>query len=141
MKRLFFLFISGIILSSGLCLRKEAKPSHNSILIIEPYRYHSTWVFNDPNTGLVREPFVEGVPEIIDYLVKDINNPQDGFLLFFSDQPFPGYMLKVIWKRKEYGGNWYYSEDLKIEGWLCPALFKYFQTAPKEIYLKAEAQK
>jgi len=26
-----------------------------------------------------------------------------------------------------------------MEGWLCPALFKYFEKAPKEIYVKAEA--
>jgi hypothetical protein len=25
-----------------------------------------------------------------------------------------------------------------MEGWLCPALFKYFEKAPKEIYIKAE---
>jgi hypothetical protein len=27
-----------------------------------------------------------------------------------------------------------------MEGWLCPALFKYFEVAPKEIYAKAEAK-
>jgi hypothetical protein len=26
------------------------------------------------------------------------------------------------------------------EGWLCPALFKYFEKAPEKIYCKAEAQ-
>jgi hypothetical protein len=26
----------------------------------------------------------------------------------------------------------------KMEGWLCPALLKYFSTAPREIYLKVE---
>jgi hypothetical protein len=26
-----------------------------------------------------------------------------------------------------------------MEGWLCPALSKYFQKAPNEIYVKAEA--
>jgi hypothetical protein len=28
-----------------------------------------------------------------------------------------------------------------MEGWLCPALFKYFESAPKEIFLKAEPKK
>ena len=36
------------------------------------------------------------------------------------------------------GGNWYYSEDFTVEGWLCPALFKYFDKAPEEIYAKFE---
>ena len=28
--------------------------------------------------------------------------------------------------------------NLKMEGWLCPALFKYFDKAPREIFVKAE---
>jgi hypothetical protein len=72
-------------------------------------------------------------------LVKDIPNAQKSFRLLFSATPFPGYSLKLEWAREEYGGNWYLSPDLKMEGWLCPALFKYFQKAPNEIYVKAEA--
>jgi hypothetical protein len=36
------------------------------------------------------------------------------------------------------GGNWYFCEQLGFEGWLCPALFKYFDKAPPELYGKAE---
>lgn len=32
------------------------------------------------------------------------------------------------------GGNWYYSAALDLEGWLCPALLKYFEQAPGKIY-------
>jgi hypothetical protein len=28
-----------------------------------------------------------------------------------------------------------------MEGWLCPALFKYFPEAPKKLYAKAEPLK
>ena len=28
----------------------------------------------------------------------------------------------------------------QAEGWLCPALFRYFDEAPEEIYVKAEAK-
>ena len=38
------------------------------------------------------------------------------------------------------GGNWYYSPDLEKEGWLCPALFKYFDEAPEKIYARFEAK-
>src|SRR3712207_8154527 len=41
--------------------------------------------------------------------------------------------------RTESGGTWYRDEATKAEGWLCPALFKYFETAPEKIYAKAEA--
>jgi hypothetical protein len=41
-----------------------------------------------------------------------------------------GRALRV--KAQESGGNWYYCPQLDIEGWLCPALFKYFEKAPAE---------
>ena len=112
----------------------------NSLLVIEPYRPASTWVFDDRRAGLQHEPFVRGVPEWIDTLVKkaDIPDADKGFRLIFSAQPFPGYQAKVVWRRREMGGNWYYSEELGGEGWLCPALFKYFKRAPKAIYVSAE---
>jgi hypothetical protein len=37
--------------------------------------------------------------------------------------------VKLEWRREEYGGNWYYSPQFDMEGWLCPALFKYFELA------------
>lgn len=115
------------------------RPS-NSLMVIMPYRHAGTWVFDDPVVGLKREPFVSGVPELIDKLVADIPNADEGFRLVFSAQEFPGYDDKLVWKREGPSGNWYYSEKFKAEGWLCPALFKYFRQAPKEIYVKAEAK-
>lgn len=112
--------------------------SANSILIIQPYRHASTWVFDDKATDLVQEPFVSGIPEMIDRLVQDIPAASSGFRLLFSTAPFPGYTVKLDWKRGEYGGNWYQAEQYGTEGWLCPALFKYFAAAPRELYVKAE---
>lgn len=116
------------------------EPDGNSIFIIEPYKSAGTWVFDDPDVGLVREPFVSGIPEMIDKLVEDIPEAEKGFRLLFSAKPFPGYTLKLIWRREAKEGNWYYCEKFKSEGWLCPALFKYFKKAPKEIYAKAESK-
>ncbi len=113
--------------------------SSNSILVIAPYRHAGTWVFDDPRAGLRAEPFVAGAPEIIDRVVADIPNAEKGFRLLFSAAPFPGHATKLVWRRPGGGGNWYWSEDFGKEGWLCPALFKYFPRAPGEIYLKAEA--
>ena len=112
--------------------------AENAIIVIHPYRHAGTWVFDDSRTGVVREPFVSGVPEMIDKLVQDIPDAEKGFRLFFSAQPFPDYTLKLVWRREEFGGNWYYSEKYNSEGWLCPALLKYFKEAPKELYAKAE---
>jgi hypothetical protein len=52
--------------------------------------------------------------------------------------PFPGYQAEMLLLRKEYGGNWYRWESKNMEGWLCPALFKYFTKAPTKLYCKAE---
>ncbi|MGD0898207.1 MAG: DUF6717 family protein [Thermoguttaceae bacterium] len=116
------------------------RPPANAIMVIAPYRYHGTWVFDDPRAGLVREPFVGGVPEMIDFLVKDIPDAQKGFRLTFSAREFPGYQKKLTWVRGDSTGNWYRTEDPPMEGWLCPALFKYYREAPKDLYVKAEAK-
>ena len=106
----------------------------NSIFIIAPYKYEGSWVFDDPGAGLDKEPFVPGADVIMDKLASGIPNADKGFRLLFSASPFPNYTLKLDWKREEYGGNWYYSEKYKMEGWLCPALFKYFAEAPETLY-------
>lgn len=77
---------------------------------------------------------------MIDRLVAQIPNAEMGFRLLFSATPFPGHTFKLVWRREEYGGNWYYSPELDMEGWLCPALFRYFEKAPPELYGRAEAK-
>jgi hypothetical protein len=109
--------------------------------VIAPYRYEGTWVFDEPMLGLQKEPFVSGVPEMIDYLVKDVPNANDkGFRMTFSDKPFPGHQKKLTWVRAETGGNVYRIKDPATEGWLRPAMFKYFSKTPKAIYVKADAK-
>ena len=112
----------------------------NSLFAIAPYKSAGFWVFDDPGVGLTREPFVSGADDIIDILTEDIPDAANGFRLVFSSQPFPGYTARFDLNRPEFGGNWYSWGDRGIEGWLCPALFKYFKTAPKEIYVMASAK-
>jgi len=127
---LFFIFYENFAGSSNL--------NSNSLMIIKPYKYSGTWVFDDQNVGLIREPFVAGTPEMIDKLVENIPNASDGFRLLFSTQPFPQHDLKLKWLRADGVGNWYLCEQYNHEGWLCPGLFKYYEKAPKNIYIKAE---
>lgn len=110
----------------------------NSLQVLRPYKDQGSWVFDDPRVGLVREPFVFGIDEMIERMVATIPNAGKGFRLLFAIRPFPGHAAKLEWRREEAGGNWYFSPTFDIEGWLCPALFKYFETAPKELYAKAE---
>jgi hypothetical protein len=113
----------------------------NSLFVIVPYKYEGMWVFDDPGVGLSREPFIAGIDTMIDQLVAEIPSADLGFRAIFSAQPFPGAAEKLEWRREESGGNWYYNDRFKMEGWLCPALFKYFATAPKTIFVKIEAVK
>jgi len=113
----------------------------NQIQVIAPYWLESvqTWVFDDDRVELVEEPFVSGIPAMIDDLVADIPDAQNGFRLMFSASPFPGHQRKLEWMREKLGGNWYRLGE--FEGWLCPALLRYFESAPAELYVKAEALK
>ena len=116
------------------CHRKPPKVTH----LIVPYRHASTWVFDDARVGLSQEPFVSGIPEMIDTIVANIPNAEKGFRLLFASEPFPGYHVKLEKVREEYEGVWYRWDD-NGEGWLCPALFLYFPEAPIRLYAKAEA--
>jgi hypothetical protein len=110
----------------------------NSLGVIFPYQREGVWMFDDENAGLQAEPFVSGAPEIIDRLVEQIPDARRGFALYFSRSPFPGYQAELEWVREEYGGNWYRWRATGMEGWLCPALLKYFPEAPPRIFCKAE---
>jgi hypothetical protein len=113
----------------------------NSINIISPYKFYGSWVFDDEGVGLVKEPFVAGADIIIEALVANIPDAAKGFVLIFSSSPFPGHTDRFDWQRADTdGGNWYRWEGYKVEGWLCPALFKYFEETPKHIYVQAKAR-
>lgn len=112
----------------------------NSILAIHPYKTQGLWVFDDDRVGLVQEPFVSGADDIIEQLSRDIPDAKRGFTILFSASPFPGAQYEFEWRREEFGGNWYYSPDVGGEGWLCPALFKYFETAPAKLYGQFKAK-
>jgi len=110
----------------------------NAINVINPYKDGAVWIFDDPVHGLNREPFVGDTNRMIDLLTAEIPDAEKGFQLIFSASPFPGFDAEFIWKRGDEFGNWYYWPRHKIEGWLCSALFRYFEKAPKHIYVQAK---
>jgi hypothetical protein len=111
-------------------------PVKNSLFAIVPYKFDGLWVFDDPDVGLVKEPFISGADQILDVLTQTMPDACKGFRLLFSSRPFPGYTVRFIWSRSEYGGNWYFWPEKEMEGWLCPALFKYFKQVPSNLYVK-----
>lgn len=107
-------------------------------MVIAPYWYQGTWVFDDESVRSNKEPFAAGIPDMINELVKDIPDARSGFRLLYSSVPFPGYQLELTREKEEYEGYWYRVKNKSNEGWLCPALFRYFETAPETIYAKAK---
>jgi hypothetical protein len=79
--------------------------------------------------------------KMIDVFVKDIPDSRSGFRFLFAASPFPGYQKKLNWLRGDMGGNYNRLEDPPMEGWICPAMFRYFKTAPKNLYVKAEGKR
>jgi uncharacterized protein DUF6717 len=108
----------------------------NEINVIAPYKYLGMWVFDDPKVGLVQEPFVGGADTIVDTIIKDIPNADAGFTMVFSATAFPGHQYRLKWRGSEGSGNVYYSADLDLKGWLCPALLRYFDKPPNELFVQ-----
>ena len=61
---------------------------------------------------------------------------EEKFTLLFSDQSFPGHQSHARWLHPEGNGNWYEFVESGVKGWLCPALLKYFDEAPKDISIE-----
>lgn len=122
----------------------------NSVMVLYPYKQHPaspTWVFDDARYGLIAEPFVGDINRMIDRLLESkgisTNGEPYAFSLLFSASPIPGADLHLEWVSGDQGnhgssGNVYRSPAQDLEGWLCPALFCYFSTAPEKIYIKVE---
>jgi hypothetical protein len=111
----------------------------NTISVIYPYRDRDLWVFDDDRVGLVREPFVAGADTLLDRMAASIPDAPQGVTVLFSAQPFPGCQHELVRKREEYGGHWYFSAEFGLEGWLCPALFHYFEVAPERLYIQVKS--
>ena len=104
----------------------------NAIGVIAPYKYEGQWVFDDPAVGLVREPFVSGIDKMIDKLVAPIADASKGFRLLFSSVPFPGYTVKLEWRREEYGGTWIIHRCTN-GGLAVPGLVQIFRFSPSRV--------
>ena len=128
----------------------------SELMVIEPYWHEGLWVFDDASRGLDREPLQGcfeaevreiralarliggGVTKMIDYLVKDVPDAREGFILLFSSRPFAGYQLELSRIAEEDDGCLYRGDNYRAEVWLSPALTRYFETAPESLYVKAE---
>jgi hypothetical protein len=111
----------------------------NSIFVIKPYKWEGMWAFDDPNVGLVKEPFVGGADTIIDVATAHLPKADQGFLAVFSAGYFPDAQIVLEWVREEGGGNVYRWKEKEMEGWLCLALLRYFTEPPEKLHIQIKA--
>lgn len=82
---------------------------------------------DDAAVALVREPFVGCADTMIDVATAHLPNAEKGFVAVFSAGYFPDAQIVLERVRAEGGGNVYCWAEKGMEGWLCPALLRYFQ--------------
>jgi hypothetical protein len=120
----------------------------NSIRVLQPFLKAGMWVFNDEAVGLREEPFVAGIDDMIFKAFNRMHGRKaregDKVTLVFSADPFPGSEIHLEWvegdtENMEKRGNVYKAVTGAVEGmqgWLCPALFRYFTEAPRNLYIQ-----
>ena len=110
----------------------------NQIYTISPYVRKGVWVFDDEERGLQHEALIAGIDMMLDRVAELF---PDGFVMHFSSDEFPTRthrLIKVI--DDDRGGTWYRCPELDdMEGWLCPALLRYYKAAPSIIYIGVTA--
>lgn len=116
---------------------KMVDKTKNEVNILYPTRSrYGVWAFTDLSVGLYEEPFVGEINDMIDMFTDG----RDQCIVYISHSPLPnanGHLLRL----KEESDGWYELEGKGISGWLCPAVLKYFQGYPDDIYFKIEEVK
>lgn len=113
----------------------------NSIFTIRPYMKDGIWMFDDATVGLKEEAFVSGADDMITTLTNGLNirSAKGGFVLQFSNQPFPDAQAVLNFSGYELGGTWYSlhlpNQTKPMMGWLCPALNLYYPRSPRKLYV------
>lgn len=121
----------------------------NSLFTLEIYRHAGTWCFTDPERDLLHEPFVLGIPDMINTIIKDKYHTLENtkYRVTFAATAFPKTKFYLLQHSDEAQGYWYSlqkvgelveSSDKAEKGWLCPATLKFFSAFPSEIYVDIE---
>ena len=115
----------------------------DNIQCIYPYYDENMglWVFDDAEKNLQKEALIEGIDDMLDYMVKEKGLKERKLGVAFSNTEIQNHdvLLELIEPADPNGrinGNMYRWTKNQINGWLCPSLYKYFEEAPKKLYMK-----
>lgn len=100
------------------------------------------WVFDYAPLNVKDEPFVAGIPQIIEYHLQkkgmlDVAR-EKGFSVKFSANPDADLRKDIVLEflRHDSGGADYADQASGMEGWLCPVLCTFMGTPPSTIYVE-----
>jgi len=86
------------------------------------FKKDGIWVFNDAEMGLVEEPLILGMTQIIDFLVGPGMNRA---VMRFTDGV--DLMQYTLIRGEPFEGGYVYQlKGTGMTGWLCPATLHYF---------------
>jgi len=124
----------------------------NIMNIIMPYRHTDSpdiWVFDDEARGLESEPFIGEANQLLDYADEKLGGKGKLVVFFRADmgvdpvqQHYDSVSVEARLIESDASGSTY-SAEVSREGvvhlmaddlWLCPALLKYFDKAPRRIH-------
>lgn len=108
----------------------------DAVQVIHPYfdDIMQSWVFDDKDKGLEKEALIEGIDLLLDRASPD----RKPLSVAFSNKSFGrcyDHILDFV-TGDRIKGCIYMDRTTGLNGWLCPSLFKYFDEAPKTIYIK-----
>lgn len=129
----------------------------NGIYELHPFKQNEKWVFEYQNKtydlapaeimNVVLTPLIVGVDRllILGCESKKIKDPENGFVLVFSEEYFPNADVKLHFKELFCNGWVYEIEELNMKGimpgqkaWICPYMAFFFNATPKTLFLKIE---
>jgi hypothetical protein len=97
------------------------------------------WKFDDERYGLRAEPLVDSATKLIDKLLKTARCNLCTVLV--SNERVSKRQTRFEWLcATEPTGNVYVLPATGESGWLCPALFHYFDQAPQALFVYARAK-
>lgn len=115
--------------------KKLVDKTGNQINVIYPYKTkQGGWSFDDAEVGLQGEPFVAGIPDIINSIV----GRRRKFTAYISKDKMPNFTGHLRRDKDSEEAGWYFLQGTDMRGWLCPATLKYFKDYPDSIYFRIE---
>lgn len=96
-----------------------------------PYQIKFGWFFDYKPLDLVQEGLTDGVPEVITNSLQLVNQTPP-CSIWFSDSPIFNYSLSLIGPMRN--GHQYFWQQQNKFCWFCPALLKFYKSAPEKIW-------